>query len=53
MDRRIESLSYEEQLKLIQQALEELEREGLVKRTGEYRNGRPVYAATEYIGGTA
>jgi len=49
----IQSLSYEEGVKLIQEALEELERMGLVKWTGKYRNGQPVYVATEYFGGTA
>jgi len=50
-DAYFQSLGYEDQLKLIQQTLEDLEREGRIKRTGEYRNGRPVYTLTEY--GTA
>jgi DNA-binding PadR family transcriptional regulator len=34
-------------IKQIEQALEEFEREGLVKWTGEYRDGQRVYALTE------
>lgn len=34
-------------------ALRELERLGLAKRTGEFRNGKPVYVATEYWDGKA
>jgi DNA-binding FadR family transcriptional regulator len=37
----------------IREALEELERLGLAKKTGEFRDGRPVYVAIEYRGGTA
>jgi DNA-binding PadR family transcriptional regulator len=46
-DEELQTLTYQQQLKLIQQVLQEVEREGLVKRTGEYRNGRPVYSLTE------
>jgi hypothetical protein len=46
-DAYFQSLGYEERLKLIQQALEDLEREGRIKRTGEYKDGRPVYALTQ------
>jgi hypothetical protein len=42
---------FQEQLKLIHEVLDDFEREGLVKRTGEYRNGRPVYAQIKH--GTA
>lgn len=31
----------------IQRTLDELEADGLVRRTGELRNGEPVYALTE------
>jgi len=53
MDRHIESLSDEEGVKQFQQAFEELERMGLIKRTGEYRNGQPLYVATAHHYGTA
>jgi hypothetical protein len=46
-DAWFQSLGYEERLKLIQDAMADLEREGRIKRTGEYRNGRPFYTLTE------
>jgi len=36
-----------------EEALRELERLGLAKRTGEFRGGRPVYVATLRPSGTA
>jgi hypothetical protein len=33
----------------INKAIDELERQGLVKRNGEFRKGQPVYVATEYL----
>ena len=36
-----------------QKVLDELERLGLAMRTGEYRDGFPVYVATEYWRGRA
>ncbi len=33
----------------IEKALRELERLGLAYRTGEFRNGRPVYVAAEFL----
>lgn len=32
----------------IQEAMAELEAKGLIRRTGEIRDGRPVYVATKY-----
>jgi hypothetical protein len=34
-------------LQLIKAALLKLEAKGLIRRTGEYRNGEPVFVATE------
>ncbi len=31
----------------IEQALRNLEQQGLVRRTGEFRNGKPVYKVTQ------
>ena len=41
-------MDYGEQA-LVEQALEELKLMGLLRWTGEYRNGQPVYAATEKL----
>ncbi len=44
LDEEVE-ITREERMAMIQQALEELEREGLIYDTGRRRNGQIVYAA--------
>jgi DNA-binding HxlR family transcriptional regulator len=36
-----------EWLTLVQAAMERLERDGLIRKTGRYRNGQPEYTTTE------
>ena len=40
-------MTEEEWMSVLQEALDDLERDGCAIKTGEFRNGKPVYVLTE------